>query len=89
MPEDEIPAEMIDAVEQQIASPKTAYVAKTLNRLVKSGLSQNDAKAQIAIVLGEQMARMLKSNRPFNEKAYREALGELPMLPDPSENETP
>ncbi|MGD7652440.1 MAG: hypothetical protein ACQCXQ_04440 [Verrucomicrobiales bacterium] len=83
--EEPIPAEMLNAVEQQLTSPKTPYVTKTLARLVKSGLSESDAKIQIAIVLGEQMADMLKRNRPFNEKLYKQSLNELPMLPDEEE----
>lgn len=80
--EDKIPAELLDAVDQQLASAQTVYVSRTLERLTKSGLSETDAKAQIALVLGETMDDMIRSRRGFDEDAYRAALKELPMQTD-------
>lgn len=75
---DDLLPDLLAAVEQQLASPQTKYVAKTLDRLKKAGLDETEAKTQIAIRLGEQMDEMMRTKR-FDETAYREALDALPM----------
>lgn len=82
---DEILPDLLAAVEQQLASPQTKYVAKTLDRLKAAGLDEQEAKTQIAICLGERMDEMMKRKRGFDESAYREALDELPMEPEEEE----
>lgn len=81
MNEDLLP-DLLAAVDQQAASPQTPYVAKTLARLVKQGLDEQEARTQIAICLGEEMDLMMKKKRSFDEKAYKAALDELPMEPE-------
>ena len=71
--------ELLAAVEQQLVSPQTKYVAKTFERLLKAGLNETDAKKQIAVCLSEEMYEILLHKRPFDEKAYRAALDELPL----------
>ena len=71
--------DLLTAVEQQLASPQTPYVAKTLARLLKLGLPEDEAKTQIAICLGENLDEMTKKHRSFDESAYRKALDDLPM----------
>ena len=75
---DDLLPDLLAALEQQLASPQTKYVAKTLDRLIKAGLDETEAKTQIAILLGEQMDEMMRTKR-FDETAYREALDALPM----------
>lgn len=76
---DDLLPELIAAVEQQLASPQTPYVAKALKRLVTLGIDETEAKTQIALCLGEGMERILETRKPFDEKAYRAALDELPL----------
>ncbi len=76
---DDLLPDLLAAVEQQLASPQTKYVARTLERLGKAGLEETEAKTQIAIRLGERMDEMMRKKRGFDEKAYREALDALPM----------
>ena len=83
---EEIPAELLDAVEQQLASPQTTYVAKTLARLTKSGMDEAEAKCQIALCLGEEMDEVMRKRRSFNEKNYRAALNELPLPTEPEDD---
>jgi hypothetical protein len=71
--------DLLIAIEQQLLSPQTPYVRKTLDRLVKSGLGEDEAKTQMAIALGEQMDEVLRTKKPFDEKAYRAGLEELPF----------
>lgn len=76
---DELLPDLLAAVEQQLVSPQTKYVAKTLERLVKAGLEETEARHQIALCLAEEMDAVLRNKRGFDEKAYRAALDALPM----------
>jgi len=76
---DEVLPDLLAAVEQQLVSPQTKYVAKTLGRLMKGGLEEEQAKRQIALCLGEELDDVLRKKRGFDEKAYRAALDELPL----------
>ena len=75
---DDLLADLLVAVEQQLASPQTPYVRKTLERLLKLGVEESEAKSQIAICLGEEMDNILESRGLFDETAYRSALEGLP-----------
>ena len=76
---DDLLPDLLAAVEQQLASPQTRYVAKTLARLVSNGIEENEAKHQIALCLGGEMDAVLRHKRGFDETAYREALDALPL----------
>lgn len=80
--------DLLLAVDQQIASSQTPYVRKAFERLIKMGIDDLDAKTQIAICLGEQMDDVLKTKRPFDEKAYRDALEELPFIEEQEDEKT-
>lgn len=76
---DDLFPDLITAVEQQIASPQTPYVAKTHERLTALGMAPDEVKSQIAVCLGEEMEKILKTRKPFDEKSYRAALEALPL----------
>jgi hypothetical protein len=76
---DELLPELVAAVEQQLASPQTKYVAKTFERLTKGGLADAEAKEQIALCLGQEMDASFRKRRGFDEKSYKELLSNLPM----------
>lgn len=69
--------ELLQAVDQQLASPATAYVGATCERLVKAGMSAEEAREAIARCLAHETDRMFRGRRPFDEAAYRTALGEI------------
>lgn len=75
---DDLLPDLLAAVEQQLTSPQTPYVAKTLARLIKLGLDEQEAKTQIALCLGEEMDKVLRTRRGFDEKSYRALLDALP-----------
>ena len=77
---DDLLPDLIAAVEQQLTSPQTPYVAKAFARLLQLGLDESEAKSQIAICLGEEMDNILRTRKPFDEKAYRASLDALPMV---------
>jgi len=76
---DDLLGELRQAVEQQLVSPQTKYVAKTLERLLKEGVEENEASLQIALCLGQELDASFRKRRAFDEKAYRELLDELPV----------
>ena len=80
---DDLLADLLAAVEQQLVSPETPYVAATLTRLVAGGLEADEAKIQIADCLGEEMDEVLTSRKPFDQARYRAALDALPHPPEP------
>jgi hypothetical protein len=88
---DELLADLLAAVEQQLVAPQTKYVAKTFERLKKLGLEESEAKEQIAICLGEEMDKVMRTKKGFDEKAYKAALDELPFAEEEGEleRETP
>lgn len=75
---DELFADLLAAVGQQLTSPQTPYVGATLQRLLKLGVEESEAKSQIAMCLGEEMDEVLRKRRSFDEKAYRASLDALP-----------
>jgi hypothetical protein len=79
---DDLLPDLIAAVEQQLVSPQTPYVAGTFARLVKLGVEEAEAKSQIALCLGEEMDQVLRKRRGFDEKAYRSRLDGLPLHDD-------
>lgn len=79
---DDLLPDLIAAVEQQLTSPQTPYVAQTFARLLKLGIQESEAKSQIALCLGEEMDQMLRKRRSFDEKAYRTRLDALPVADD-------
>ncbi len=85
---DDLTHDLLAAVEQQLASPRTPYVARSFERLVQLGITEAEARTQIALCLGEAMERLLETRKPFDEQAYQAALDELPMGKDQS-GETP
>ncbi len=86
---DDLLPDLIAAIEQQLTSPQTPYVAKTFVRLVKLGLDEAEAKSQIALCLGEEMDQVLRTRRAFDEKAYRASLDELPFPEEEFPEEEP
>ena len=84
---DDILTDLLAAVEQQLVSPQTRYVAAALVRLKRLGLDEDAAKAQIALCLGEELDHVLRQRRAFDEPAYRAALDALPLAEEEQEEE--
>jgi hypothetical protein len=85
MDDDAFFQDLLAAVEQQLASSQTRYVAKTLERLTSKGMSEKDAKERMAACLGEETDAMYRRKGGFDEKSYREKLGNI----DPAERLEP
>lgn len=79
---DDLLPDLLAAVDQQLNSFQTLYVATTLARLRKEGLGETEAKTQIALCLGAEMDRMVERGGAFDEEAYQADLDALPMAED-------
>jgi hypothetical protein len=77
---DDLFPDLIAAVEQQLLSPQTPYVKATLERLTAAGMERDEALAEIALCLGEEMDQMLARRGPFDASAYQSRLDLLPPL---------
>lgn len=77
-------AAILQAVEDQIASPLTPYVAETAERLRREvdDLEEGEEKRLIAFCLLDEMNRMVAEDRKFDEQRYRTMLDLLPMMPE-------
>lgn len=76
---DELLPDLLAAVEQQMVSPQTKYVAKTFERLVKARAGGNGGEAPDCAVPGRGNGCGIAAKAGFDEKAYRAALDALPM----------
>lgn len=84
---DDLLPDLLAAVEQQLTSPQTKYVAKTLERLLKLNVPEGEAKEQIALCLGQEMDAAYRKRRGFDEKSYKGLLAELPVASGDDEEE--
>lgn len=66
--------DLLDAVEQQLQSTQTPFVRTTLERLVKSGMTDEAAREAIAACLAEESDRMFRSQKAFDLDSYRKSL---------------
>lgn len=69
--------DLLAAVDQQLASPHTRYVAKALSRLVSRGIDEAEAREMIAEVLAEETDAMYRRRGSFDETTYKERLEAL------------
>jgi hypothetical protein len=74
-------AGLLPAVDQQLESPATPYVAKTLARLLAAGEDPAEARRLIAFCLADEANRMMIDRRPFDPNRYQTLLNALPDLP--------
>lgn len=74
---------LLQAVNEQLTSPDTRYVKATYDRLISLGISDTNAREEIADCLGEEMDATLGEKRPFSEKNYRALLERLPWNEEP------
>jgi hypothetical protein len=75
--DEELNADLLASVEQQLVSPQTRYVAETYERLCAAGVPADAAKQAIAELLGELSDRMLDEHEPFDVEGYKAALAGL------------
>ncbi len=84
---DELIADMIPAVREQMTMPDMAYVADCLQRLMeKEGLEEAEAMELMAQALAITVNDMMLTGKAFDAAKYKSLLKSLPMLPDEQES---
>jgi hypothetical protein len=74
-------AAFLETVENQLADNDPTETRETLERLVKQGISEEDAKLYIAQAVCVEVFDIMKNNREFNLKRYLKNLERLPKEP--------
>jgi len=74
-------AAFLEVVENQIRGNDPPETRETLQRLLDQGMSEKDAKLQIAQAVSVETFDILKHHRPFNRQRYVENLRRLPEAP--------
>jgi hypothetical protein len=68
---------ILDAVENQLRENNPPETRHTLDRLLKSGYSREDALKLIGTALASEIYEVLKSGKPYDEERYIKALRKL------------
>ena len=69
---------LLEVVDNQIRENDPPETKTTLQRLIKEGYSENDAKKLIAGVVVKVIDGMLKEKETYNQEQYIKALKSLP-----------
>jgi len=72
---------IIEAVENQLAENDPPETKKTLDRLMTTGESRENAMRYIASALSIEIFEAFKNNNPYDEERYIKNLKALPELP--------
>jgi hypothetical protein len=85
MSDDKHESTILDAimrvVDSQIRDNDPPETRLTLERLMKGGLSEKDAKKLIRGVAAIEICNIMEKKEPFQYARYSEALKQLPKLP--------
>ena len=74
-------AEIIQVVENQLKGNKPPETKQTYDRLVKMGISKEEAKVHIGQCVAIEIFEIMKNQKPFDEKRYIKNLNKLPEEP--------
>lgn len=74
-------AAFLETVENQLADKDPPETKETLDRLVKQGISEEDAKLYIAQAVCVEVFDIMTLQKEFNEKRYLKNLKRLPKEP--------
>ncbi len=73
---------LLEVVDNQLQSDEMPEVKETFERLVSEGLTKNQAKEMIAVVVTTEIFYVQKNSRQFDREKYVKALKRLPRLSD-------
>ena len=73
---------IVEVVKNQIKDNNPPETRETLERLIKSGETKENAMRYIASVLSIEIFGALKNHEPYNNTRYLKNLKALPKLPD-------
>jgi hypothetical protein len=72
----------LEIVENQLRDNNPPEVRVTLDRLIASGLTRNQAVYQITLAVEAEVKAVLQTMKPFDEARYLAALRALPASPE-------
>lgn len=75
-------AALKETLEAQVAADDPPETRLTLARLLHDGIPEDEAWRWLSAVLLQEMALIMRDNRPFDHEGYIEALRHLPELRD-------
>ena len=75
-------AAILEAVENQIANDNPPETRLTYARLLREGISEDDAKVLIGSVVAVEIFEVVNRREPFNQERFVKALNRLPELPE-------
>ena len=73
--------QIFEIIDNQIRDGKPPETKQTLDRLVKSGYSNTDAKKYIGQCVAVELFNIMNQQQPFDEKRYVQNLLNLPKEP--------
>jgi hypothetical protein len=73
---------IMQVVENQLRDGNPPETKQTLDRLLKDGISESEAKRLIACVVTSEIFDVLKFKQPYNHDRFVKALHQLPKLPE-------
>jgi len=73
---------ILEVVENQLTGNNPPETRLTLDRLLREGHSEEDAKKLIGAVIAAEMFYVMKENRPFDHARFVAALDRLPEIPE-------
>jgi hypothetical protein len=76
-----VTAAILEVVDNQLRDLTPPETKETYDRLVGSGISDEQARRLIAVALLDEMNLMVKNMEYYNEERYIAALRKLPRLP--------
>jgi hypothetical protein len=74
--------EVLKVVENQIRQSNPPATKETLDRLIREGHDQDEARRLIGCVVASEIFDILKNMEPYDENRYVSALRKLPELPE-------
>ncbi|MDQ3172343.1 MAG: hypothetical protein M3Q91_01370 [Acidobacteriota bacterium] len=73
---------ILKVVDNQIRDLTPPATRETFDRLVREGVTEDEARRLIARVVASEIFDVLKHERPYDEERYLKALKKLPELPE-------
>ena len=77
----ELRAAMLEVVDNQLRELTPPETKETYDRLVASGISDNEARRLIAVALSTEIFEMMKYKKEYSSERYIASLRKLPKLP--------
>ncbi len=73
---------ILKVVDNQIRDLTPPATRETFDRLVREGVTEDEARRLIARVVAGEIFDVLKHEQPYDEERYLKALKKLPELPE-------